>query len=574
MITGRIYMVRSFFSQLWTNIKRSPVITVLVFIQIVLTAYCLFNILWTFSEYDLNNLRVQNVYGEKSIYCVARKRGISSEELMRATGALWGREGNDDSDYQNFYAKVRALVDENYGIDTALFVNSPVYLENGVADAYSVDKDYIDVYGLTLESGRFFTDDEYADFDYSHIPVVLGADYKSVFSLGDTFAASIFQSEKKMTYEVVGFLTAKQFFVEAGSGEANYFDRIMLVPYVYKTEDEWLEWLSEPSNLEYRPPVKGMVAVYYLPSLGIMSFSRTFLVDKGNEELAESVISTALAESGTDAFFEPRLPGHKEEQTADYYRENNTMFAILVSIMVFFSLLAIVFSAINNTTNNIRSYAIQTLAGATRRSNIIFAAIETLILCALGFTAGFFMMYSRILEWDYLSHPATEEMIRKGAIISVAFIVAACALTLVFVWLKMRKYSVAELIRGNEVKKDGKAPLYKVLTFAMFTLAGVSVTFLTSYIWQTENIDKYQNNYLQSGSEYIYLQPLPVKEPPEVTLDYDIEGLENYSMDMLVNQQYDTESNPKIRAWYSKNGFNIPEITDGRFFDIFCNTGC
>ena len=596
-------MIRSFFSQLWTNIKRSPLLTVLLFIQIVLTAYCLFNLLWSLSEYDVQNFRIQSVYGEKSVYIVGSKPDIPESELRRKAVSSWGKEGGDITDYETFYRRICELCDESDEIDTALFFPTPVYLKNetlpGVEptddnigyysfyhissqnnqpdgdgniywqlNAYSVDKNYIDIYGLTLESGRLFTDEDYESFDTHRIPVILGASYKGIYSLGDTFSASVFPSETMMTYEVIGFLVEKHvFFIPGGSDTINLFDTYMIIPYEYKTGDEWLEWMYEPSNLEYRPPVKGMVATYFLGSLGISNPSaRPYIVDKDNETVFKDVVNTALEETGLDEYYQPLIPLQFAEQTADYVLENSTVLAILVSVMSLFSLAGIVFSAINNTTNNIRSYAIQTLLGATRTSNIFFATIETLIFCVLGFTAGYLWMYARISRWNYQQHPATRIMNEKGLFLSVVFIAVACALTFLFVWLKMRNYSVAELIRGREVKKDGKTPLYRVITFVMFILASTCVTFLTSYIWTTDHIDKYQNNYINSGERYIVLMTLLKDDPPKVNLKYQYEGLDDYSIDLLFRQYYDKEENPKMRAWYSTNGYNIPELTEGRFF--------
>ena len=490
---------------------------------------------------------------------------------MRVTGAFFGMEGEDSSNFEAFYQRASELIEENDGIDTALFLPTTVFFEDGpLANAYAVDKNYIDIYAPVLESGRFFTEEEYADFDFDHIPVVLGAAYKSKYSLGDTFKASVFQSNEKMTYEVVGFLTEGQIFIKPQEGDINSFDKFMIIPYIQKTEEEWLTWLYDPANADYRPPVRGMVGDYFLPSLGHMSYARTFLVDKGNEELAESVLSTALEESGLTDCLTYRLSSRIENQASDYFRENGTTLTVLVSVMALFAIWGIVFSAINNTSANMRSYAIQTLIGATRTSNIVYAALETLLYCVFGFLAGFIMMYSSLINYGFENHPALKMMIQRGFAVSAIFTVAACALTFFFVWLKMRKYSVAELIRGREVKKDGGMPLYRAIIFAMFMLASVAVTFLTSYIWTTDHIDKYQNNYLDSGEKFLFLQPLAVDEAPEVMLKYDMDGFDAYSLDMLIRQKYDTESEtgsgPKIRAFYSKGGYNIPEIIQGRFF--------
>ncbi|MBQ6172729.1 MAG: ABC transporter permease [Clostridia bacterium] len=564
-------MIRNFFSQLWTNIKRSPLIAVLVFVQIVLTSYCLFNIMWTFSEYDANNARVQSIYGKKSIYVVKRKPHLSQEDYMRVTGAFFGMEGEDSSDFEAFRTKANELVAENEGIETALFLPTPIYFENNsIANGYAVDNNYIEAYKPILESGRFFTEEEYSDFDYDHIPVVLGAAYKNTYSLGDTFKASVFMSSEKMTYEVVGFLAEGQVIIEAGNSRMITYDNCMMVPYIYKTEEEWFAWIYDPANEKYRPPVKGMLGAYFLPGLGHMSFAKTFLVDKGNEALAETVISTALAESGLDDLLTYGISSRVENQAADYFRENAATLVVLVSVMALFAILGIVFSAINNATANMRSYAIQTLLGTPPLTNVVNAAIETFLYCALGFLPGFFIMYSVLLKNGYAGHPALGMMIERGFAVAIIFTAAACLLTFLFVRLKMRNYSVAELIRGREVKKDSGLPLYRTITFTMFLLASVSVTFLASYIWTVDHIDKYQNNYLSSGQKFVFLQPLAVDEPPEFALQYNFDNLDDYSMDMLIRQKYDTESEvgngPKIRAFFSKNGYNIPELTQGRFF--------
>ena len=595
----------SFCSQLWTDLKRSPLIEILLFVQIVLTAYCLFNLLWSLSDYDVKNFQIQAIYGEKSIYTIGSKPDCPSSEMMRRFGHGWGNEGVDFSDYIAFYNKACELVNESDEVETALFLSTPVYLKNemlpGVevsdntigyysfynlssqnnqpdwkgdiywqVNAYSVDKNYIDLYGLTLESGRLFTDEEYEDFDFDHIPVILGSAYKGIYSLGDTFKASIFPAEKMMTYEVIGFLTDKHVFFAPGSdsdsSDVYLFDTYMIIPYVYKSYEEWLEWPYEQSNIEYRPPIPMMIGTYYLGSLGFSVQSRAFIVDKGNDEAFKNLINTALSETGLDEYYHPLIPLRRADQTADYVLENATVLAILVSVMAVFSMLCIAFAAVNKTSANMRSYAIQTLLGATGRNSMIIATAETLLYCILGFVSGFFWMYSRIIRWNYEQHPATKIMIERGIVLSALFIAAACVITYICGYIKMKKYSVAELIRGREVKKNSGAPLYGAITFITFILASTCITFLTSYIWKTDHIDKYQNNYLESGSRYIVLMSLLMDDPPEVTLKYNFEEFDEYNIDLLVRQYYDEDSGPKIRAWFSKNGFNDPEITEGRFF--------
>ncbi|MBQ4627722.1 MAG: ABC transporter permease [Clostridia bacterium] len=240
---------------------------------------------------------------------------------------------------------------------------------------------------------------------------------------------------------------------------------------------------------------------------------------------------------------------------------------VLVIIMIVFSFLSIVFSAINKTSNNIKSYAVHKLTGATPTQINLYAVSETFIFCLLGFLTGYMWYYCfYILSRDYIAHPVFAETNQLGCLISALFIIISCLLTYLFVYLKMQNYSVAELIRGREVKKRNNLPLYKSLTFVMFLFASVCITFITSYMWQVEHMDKYQYNYWKRNVDCIILQSLPQAETPEVRWEYDIAGLEDYSVDICINYIYGNQGRPCVRGWFYKGDFNVPEMTEGRFF--------
>lgn len=138
----------SFCSQLWTDLKRSPLIEILLFVQIVLTAYCLFNLLWSLSDYDVKNFQIQAIYGEKSIYTIGHKPDCPSSETMRRFGHGWGNEGVDFSDYIAFYNKACELVNESDEVETALFLSTPVYLKNEMLPGVEVSDNTIGYYSF------------------------------------------------------------------------------------------------------------------------------------------------------------------------------------------------------------------------------------------------------------------------------------------------------------------------------------------------------------------------------------------------------------------------------------------
>lgn len=586
-------MFKLFFDHIWANIKRSPIVSVILFLQIVLVSYFMFVVLFSLNESNLQNEAVQRVYAEKSMFALATNDNIDINEISRAMGIGFSAENKTMySDYEAFYEKTISSQD----IETAVMYDTPVVMrepltnipvnettvgyysyydqasltvENGgfyQINAFSVDQDYIDIFGLTLDSGRLFTEEEFSDIDVNRVPVILGYGYKGKYDIGDTFEASLFPGEKLMTYEVIGFTSEKHiFFKHAGKGPY-LFDTYMILPYVYKTVDEWIAFREEFS--EYRGP-NSFVWNYYIAGLGATSVtcSRHFLIENGKEEILEEFLKGALKETGLDAYYVLNKSYATALQVSDYTKEIQTIMSILVIIMIVFSFLSIIFSSINNASNNIKSYAVHNLIGATQPQIISYAFLETFLYCTLGFLAGYMWYYIFYISYmRYESHPVFNKTNQIGFLISVLFIVISCILTYIFVYLKMQNYSVAELIRGREVKKRNNLPLYKSLTFIMFLFASVCITFITSYIWQVDHMDKYQYNYWKRNVDCIMLNSLPQEDAPEVLWEYDIDGLENYSVDICINFTYGNNGIPCIRGWFYKDDFNIPEITEGRFF--------
>ena len=72
-------MIKLFFMNLWGNIKRSPIVSIILLIQMILFSYSIFDVIYTQQKSELNNNAFQEVYSNYSIYDI----GVNAYNLTR-----------------------------------------------------------------------------------------------------------------------------------------------------------------------------------------------------------------------------------------------------------------------------------------------------------------------------------------------------------------------------------------------------------------------------------------------------------------------------------------------------------
>ena len=80
---GGNIMIKLFFLNFWSNIKRSPIVSIILLIQIILFSYGMFNALWEQSQSDINNDSFQGAYAKYSNYSISHAR--FDIEMLRAS---------------------------------------------------------------------------------------------------------------------------------------------------------------------------------------------------------------------------------------------------------------------------------------------------------------------------------------------------------------------------------------------------------------------------------------------------------------------------------------------------------
>ncbi|MBQ4627731.1 MAG: hypothetical protein IJB44_01500, partial [Clostridia bacterium] len=432
-------------------------------------------------------------------------------------------------------------------------------------NTYSIDQNFIDIFDLTLDSGRLFTEEEFHELDPTCVPVLMGSDYKDYFSIGDTFEGTLFLKGTPMTFKVIGFITNGQLFMRPGDSTPYSFNNHIILPHITKTVPEWLDFYE--INQEY-VGVKPLMWTMYTNGLGTTGMlTRYFLVEIGKEKEFTIRMNEIFDEVEDTGYFELYGRPASSIQVADNVDEKNALLTTLVLIMSFFAVASIIFSAINNASNNMKAYAIHSLVGATRIQIVLYSVIETFIYCISGFSIGFFYwLYSRLYKYGHMNAPAALIAIDKWRLFAVIFTVLSCILSLIFVYAKVKNYSIAELIRGRDVRKTRVMPLYKGITFVMFLLTSICITFLTSYSWQVEHVDRYQNNFWGKTGYLVYITSEVEEKRLPVDFEFYIDEVEDYSIDIMVNLTYRPFETPRVRGWYKKGDMAVPEVTWGRFF--------
>ena len=86
---------------LWINLKKSPIISLIDFIQLVLTGFFIFYAIYAQTDLDANNRYVQNQFGKYKFFYVSY-RGSDMQEVTRSQGFTF--TSIDETDYSDYYA--------------------------------------------------------------------------------------------------------------------------------------------------------------------------------------------------------------------------------------------------------------------------------------------------------------------------------------------------------------------------------------------------------------------------------------------------------------------------------------
>lgn len=258
-------------------------------------------------------------------------------------------------------------------IEKNIFKGNETFLdgyEDGYADkdseylgvkGYLIGKYFKDVENVEMESGRYFLDDEFKYSESRGLPVILGADYKEFYNIGDYFELDYCG---KINVYVIGFLKDDAFILD--NNNKVYLNRYMLIP---SFDIEY----NELSNDEEK---KMMDFHYDVKLMGRLVLNRDEL-DKKNE------FQDILNKYKLYSYY---LYNKTESAEKVYYeqQENAMVMKGLALIIFIFTLISLMISMISKVYKNIKKYSIHILIGARPSRVMKFVLIESIVIYFLS----------------------------------------------------------------------------------------------------------------------------------------------------------------------------------------------
>ena len=570
----------TFIQNIWSNLKKEPIVTLLFVFQIAITAFVIFvscfEVKYASDQINSANNVFTNFYFYRFDYNPAA--------FEDPRDYIFGSNANGLMSQMDSTIKELKEIDALYPVinicnGTNLKVLDPLdsWDEEGCSKSeFSLvqassdgkttswpqcfaDKEYFNVFGIPrIESGRFFTDEEF-NLTYeggSVVPIILGYDFKKYCKIGDTFDAIVaHEIAEPVTVKVIGFVKENETYVDIDGNKLYSYDRQVILPFNSRSFDQY------PYGKEYS---SGTYFITFSDSYRNM----ILLVDKQSETSVLAEMNEILDRNGLSGKIYFSRPSVSPVSIANNYKENMNIRMALTYITVLFSFVSIVFITVNRISSNIRNYAIHLISGATY-GNIHFYIIGEIALYSLiGFIIGSNAYGIRNILTNYINTMPFESQFgfNIGWIICLAMLVLFTLICFIIVVGRMRKIDLSSVLRDKVYADGGRGTVYKVVTVSAFAIISVCIIFAVSYFVHINSVDMYYRHFYTAHTKKVTVYNDPsLGEDVKITPQYKELG-KDYVIDKFVTLHY-SEANPYIRGTYYEGDVELPNIISGRYFN-------
>lgn len=280
-------------------------------------------------------------------------------------------------------------------------------------EAFQINEQACKDFELSVMKGRIF---QHNDFDDSGdvIPVLLGADYASIFEIGDRFSATYYQKEFEL--EIIGFLRKNTIVYFNGNSEF-YLDSYVILPYInYNSpETEFDEWFQK---VVYFAMINGYISI---PSAD--DFTKTMMMEL--EAISEKTGFYNYVFIGSN----PNIQQYRG--LINILNQNYNLIVCLLMLSFFIHMMTIGFHLYMIQEKRLHAMAIHYLNGATLHDLMKQTVIEVLFVIVLATSAAWI-----ILVWLKISN----------ALIMLMLIMIAFVLTSGISFISIYKLKHTELM--------------------------------------------------------------------------------------------------------------------------------
>ncbi len=413
---------------------------------------------------------------------------------------------------------------------------------------YIVDSNYLDYFDIKLSEGELFKKDDYL-YEGEYIPVLMGCMYKKYYALGEEFEGAL--NFVKTRFKVVGFIAENQYFTTSNRQTViSKYDNQIVVPYIEKDLEGCMS--------------SGWTGLF--TSRFVSSF---FVCDPQKLEEVTNKITSLLEKYGlSELYFTSKIRIQKE--LASNFKDQFTISLVVCITTILFSLFSFIFTMLYKIDDNMKNYAIRMVVGETYGEIAFRYIFESFAVFLLGQITGFFAfkiyaVNSYIYQgYDYLEAPT----LRTGILLNIAFYIITAIILYICINVKLKTYSLATLIRGNEVKKERRMPFYRVVIFLMLAIVGVFSMFIASYRVAVDRIDIYYTGYYTKNVKIAYVSALAEENAPTVKVDVDEIGAkaENAIINRYITSKYKGDDYITERGLYFNGYIDPVNMLEGRFF--------
>ncbi len=558
-----------FIRNIWSSLKKEPLTSLLFILQIAIAAFIIFN---TCFEYKYTKDRLDATvtsYSKYTFYYMAPRSSGDVDSLFSGDTTT-----GFDLKMDNFIEQMRQIKGiklpiNNYSFtlvveDTCEHIdakdkNGMDTLIGYIGDTYSfwegimTDKLFFEMFPIKLDSGRFFTDEEF-ELTYEKgqvIPVLLGYDFKKYYNIGDTIPAyinyNLTEADRLATAEVIGFIADGETFPNnVGSTLYSYSNQVV-IPYNYRRPHEYTDVRRYNDMF-----AEGYMGMY-------------ILIEQENAGETVKILNQLLDENGlSDTVRLLRLLS-STVTIANNYKEIMSIRIVLTCIMIVFAFISIVLMTINRITSNIRNYAIHLISRGTYTNVYSYVIGEIFTYSLIGFIVGANAYSLMTISKNYVVNMPTETAYgyKYGWSICLTMLALFAIISFVIVYARMKKTDLSSVIRDKVYSDGSKGTGYKAVTVAAFAFVSVCIIFTISYLVYNKSVDMYYRHFYTDHAKLVssYQHPsAPIPKPEYKELS------EDYVVYKLINNNY-TELAPYIRGMYYEGDVELPNIVEGRFFN-------
>lgn len=573
--------MKSIISDIWSGIKKSPFLFFFIFIQIVITSVVLYSMLATFYWTEEQTATAQTQLRDNEFLRPVSYPGAPNKIVRLVLSSVYYSTNLEKDKRENllFFYKIDSFYkDLKEDSDITPLVCSifyPIVLRepkeweeadktregNGLlysevstwhpfdnVKALVVGSNYLEYFAVKLSEGEYFKEEDYL-YEGDYVPVLMGSVYKKYYKVGDEFDGMLHSSETK--FKVVGFISEGQYFNAAASySSVEKYDNYIVVPDLEKDLDGCLA--AKRSDLF----TARFISAYYA-------------CEPQKLDDVKATINTLLEKNGLGDYFYAFRCRSQSELASNYVDKLSISIAACIATLLF-SLFSFIFTMLYKIDDNIKNYAIRMVVGETY-ANISFRYLfESFIVFFLGQLTGYFAfkiysVYSFIYEgYKYLEEPT----LKTGLLLNIAFYIITAVILSICVNVKLRTYSLATLIRGNEVKREKRIPLYRVVIFIMLAIVGVFGMFIASYKVADARIDVYYTGFFTKNVKNVSVNRYSDPDAPEVVINIDEIGekADNAVIFRFADTRYRGDDLLDERGIYYNGYIDSVNMLEGRFF--------